>query len=134
MRKLFLFTAIVLSTTACFGQAWSGILNAVGSGTCTGSTPTKCAIDWSSAGMPGGTIPVGTQAGSTITATGSDQTSAINAALAACGGTSSAYKYVNLAAGTFTITGTVTPTSYCKLHGQGANQTILYANGTSGSD
>ena len=133
MRKLFLFTAIVLSTTACFGQAWSGILNAVGSGTCTGSTPTKCAIDWSSAGMPGGTIPVGTQAGSTITATGSDQTSAINAALAACGGTSSAYKYVNLAAGTFTITGTVTPTSYCKLHGQGANQTILYANGTSGN-
>jgi hypothetical protein len=126
------FVAILFIPSLGYGQAWSGILNASGTGTCTGATPTACAVDWSTVGIPGG-IPVGTQSGSTITSTGSDQTSAINTALAACGGTSSAEKFVNLAAGTFVVTGQLTVPSFCYLNGQGANQTILNANGTSGN-
>jgi hypothetical protein len=113
-------------------QAWSGLLYPYGSGTCTGATPTGCAVDWSVAGIPGG-IPTATQAGSTITSTGSDQTSAINTALAACGGSVGAEKYVNLAAGTFVIAGTLTVPSYCYLNGQGANSTILNFTGSSGN-
>lgn len=124
---LLLLLAVTLPS---YGQLWSGILNSAGSGTCTGATPSGCGISWENAGIPGG-IPTGTQSGSTITATGSDQTSAIQSALNSCGGTSSAEKYVNLAAGTFLVSGQLTVPSYCYLNGQGANQTIINADGTS---
>jgi hypothetical protein len=135
MKKFLFFLLLSLSAVSakpCFSQLWSGLLYPPGSGTCTGATPSGCAVDWSGSGIPGG-VPTGTQTGSTIAATGSDQTSAINAALAACGGSSGAVKYVNLAAGTFVLSGPLIPSSYCYLNGQGANSTILQFTSTSGN-
>jgi len=115
MRKLLLFLAF---TATAFGQ--SGIL------------PSGTFIDWTQVGIPGG-IVAGTQCGSTITSTGSDQSAAINSALSSCGGTAGAPKFVNLAAGTFVIHSNVTIPSYTRLVGQGANQTILNCTQTGGS-
>ena len=138
MKKFFAISLLFCSLP-CIGQAWSGILNPVGSGTCTGTyTEIACGIVWSGAGIPGGVPSASwTQSGSTITATGSDQTSAIQTALNSCGGTSGSGKYVNLASGTFTIDGTLNlgvgfSGNYCELRGSGANQTILNVGGTSG--
>jgi hypothetical protein len=96
-----------------------------------------CAIDWSTAGIPGG-IPSGswTQSGSTIQAStygngSTDATSGIQSALNSCGGTSSAGKFVLLSAGTFLIDGQLSVPSYCALRGAGANQTILNSENTS---
>jgi hypothetical protein len=138
-----LFVSLILfSLPSClYSQPWSGILLPTsGSGACTvGSTsaPSQCAIDWTTAGIPGG-IPSGTwtQSGSTITAAQSpcnngagDCTATIQAALNACSGS----KYVLLGAGTFKIAGAngVTVPSNCVLRGAGANQTILKTTGAS---
>jgi Pectate lyase superfamily protein len=128
MKKL-LYLSLLLCSMA-HGQLWSGILS--GPGVCTtapSSAAAACAINWSQSGLPSG-IPVGTQSGSTITSTGSDQTSAFSSALSSCGGTSSAQKFIQLAAGTFTIAGTITLPSYCTLVGAGANSTFINATGT----
>jgi len=102
---------------------WNGILSPVGSG-CnfgTSNVANPCGITWQgTVGLPMGATALSnsaTQAGSTIAATGSDQTSAINSALSSCGGTSSQQKYVLLGAGTFIISGTIKPPSYCELRG-----------------
>lgn len=121
-------------------QAWSGILLPTTAGGCTvGQTTSadRCAIDWTTAGVPGG-IPSGSwgQSGSTITAaqapcnsgTG-DCTSTIQTALNSCG----ANHYVLLGAGTFLIDGSLSIPSNCALRGSGANQTILSAKGASGN-
>src|SRR5712664_1446316 len=93
--QLLLFPLIVLAFLpgVAHAQAWSGILD-----------PTR-AIDWSTAGVPGG-IPSGswTQCGSTIQAStygngASDATAGIQAAITACG----ANQFVLLSAGTFRI-------------------------------
>jgi len=136
--KWWLLLALILPTLS-YGQSWSGILAPTsGAGACpygTTSGAAGCAIDWSVVGIRGGIPPASayTQAGSTITATGSDQMTAINSALNSCNGTSSSLKYVNLAAGTFKTSGPLIVKSYCKLHGQGADQTIIQNNGTSGA-
>jgi hypothetical protein len=93
-------------------------------------------VSWAIAGTGG--IPVGTQAGSTITAAQSpcnsgsgDCTSTIQTALNSCGGTSSAQKFVQLGTGTFLINTGITVPAYCYLTGTGANTTILNAQGAS---
>lgn len=123
---------ILVPCAPCFGQAWSGILNAPGSGSCSGSTPTACAIVWASNGIPGG-IPSAswTQSGSTIAASAcgngsADCTSTIQNALSACG----TNHYVLLGSGTFSVS-TVQVPSNCELRGSGANETILSSTNTS---
>jgi len=121
-------------------QAWSGILNPTyGSGACNPtslSAPQACAIDWSTAGIPGGIPSSWTQSGATINATNSacnngsgDCTSTIQAALNACG----TNQFVQLGAGTFLINGNLSIPSNCYLTGLGANQTILNSMATSGA-
>lgn len=136
MKKFFL-AGLLMAASHAHAQLWSGILSPVGSGTCTTLAPSatapECAIDWSQTGVviPS---PGWTQLGATITATGSDQTSAIQAALNGCGGaghtSSTTGQYVLLAAGTFTINSSVTVPSYCELRGAGANLTILSGHGS----
>lgn len=91
--------------------------------------PAGTAIDWSTAGIPGGIPTNWTQSGSTIAATGSDQTSAIQSALNTC--SAAGNKYVQLAAGTFVINGVIYATGNCYLNGMGADQTILIIHSTS---
>jgi len=120
-------------------QLWSGILNPTsGTGACTvgnTSTPDRCAIDWSTAGIAGGLPSSGwTQSGSGISASAcgngvSDCTSTIQTALNGCG----TDHYVLLGGGTFLINSNLDIPSNCVLRGLGANQTILTANGTSGN-
>ena len=109
---------------------WNGILASVGSTFGTSNVANPFGIAWQgNVGLPTGATALSdsaTQCGSTIAA-GASQTT-INAALAACGGTSSQQKYVLLAAGTFSLTGTVKVPSYTELRGAGANQTILQLN------
>jgi hypothetical protein len=118
-------------------QAWSGILlPTFGSDACnpTSTTaPGRCAIDWSTAGIPGG-IPSGTwtQSGSTILASTyangwTDATAGIQSALNACAGSG---EYVLLGAGTFLIDGNLSIPSNCVLRGKGANKTILNSMAT----
>jgi hypothetical protein len=113
----------------CFAQTtpWSSILSASsGSGATVGQ-----AIDWSQTGLTSqGGIPTNrTQCGSTISSTGSDQSSAIQSAVSSCG----SGQYVQLAAGTFTINTGVAVPANVTLKGMGADQTILSVHGTSGS-
>ena len=129
MRKksppLFLLVLIIVGVSVHgYAQLWSGILD-----------PTR-AIDWSTAGIPGG-IPSGswTQSGSTIAAAAcgdgsSDCTSTIQTALNSCG----ANHYVLLGAGTFLLRGGLTVPSKCALRGAGADQTILNAKSTNTTD
>jgi len=135
------FAMLFVAAQSPAATPWSGLLYPTyGTGACaTASTtaPGQCAIDWSTAGIPGG-IPSAswTQSGSTILAStygngSTDATSGIQSALNSCGGTSSAGKYVLLSAGTFLLDGQLTIPSYCALRGQGANQTVLNSMGTS---
>jgi Pectate lyase superfamily protein len=124
MRKkippFFLLIPIIFAVSfQGYAQLWSGIVN-----------PTR-AIDWSTAGIAGG-IPSGawTQAGATLSAGSGDQTSAIQAALNACG----TNHYVLLAAGTFLLNGGLTVPSNCALRGSGASQTILNAKSSNAND
>lgn len=132
-RSLFKFwLACSLCCAAGYAQPWAGILSPTsGAGACTvggTSAPGACGIDWTQAGIPGG-IPSGswTQSGSTIAATGSDQTTAIQNALNACG----TNHFVLLAAGTFRVDGVLTVPSNCALRGAGADQTIVNGHGGS---
>jgi hypothetical protein len=116
-------------------QAWSGILQPTfGSNACkpaSTTSPGRCAIDWSTAGIPGG-IPSSTwtKSGATILASSfgngfRDATSHIQSALDHCGGSHLPGKYVLLGAGKFLIEGSLSIPSNCVLRGMGADQTIL---------
>ena len=113
--RLLLFSLAWLGLPiSCYAQPWSGVL-----------APSR-AIDWSTAGIPGG-IPSAswTQCGSTIAAY-SGTAAAINTALANC----PANHYVQLGAGTFTLsTGIAWTKSNVALRGMGANQTIIAGSG-----
>jgi O-antigen/teichoic acid export membrane protein len=111
-----LILPLMLLVFACYGyaQPWAPILNA------------KQAIDWSGAGVGG--IPV--RATNCVSLTQSASTAEINAALASCRSGETVY----LAAGTYSITGTVHVPSNVTLRGAGASATILNATGTSGGD
>jgi hypothetical protein len=116
-------------------QLWNGILQTPSSCSPTATTtPGLCAYSWQDyTGIPGG-IPDAnwTQSGSTITSTGSNQTSAINSALSSCG----TNHYVLLGGTpsspqTFQISGQLTIPATCVLRGGGATATILnMASGT----
>ena len=96
-------------------QSWSGILQ-----------PPR-AVDWTHAGIAGGLPDTGwTQCGATIAAY-SGGASAITTQLARC----SANQYVQLGAGTFTLTGQITfpRTGHVALRGMGANSTFLVMSG-----
>src|ERR1019366_10010079 len=109
-KRTFLFPLILLSlSVSSYAQLWSGILSPThGTGACTllpTGTYAGCGVDWTQTGVPGG-IPSSswTQSGSTITSTGSDQTSQIQTALKSCGTS----HYVLLASGTFVVSSTLT--------------------------
>jgi len=96
----------------------------------TGILPAGTGIDWSTAGVPGGIpSPAWTQSGSTISSTGSDQSSQIQTALNSCG----TNHFIQLAAGTFRINTAVNPPSHCALRGMGADQTKLNTFGSGGA-
>jgi hypothetical protein len=138
VKQLVLFLFFLLCLSGClYAQAWSGILEPTyGSGACNyGSTsaPGQCAIDWSTAGIPGG-IPNRTTICANISAStygngASDATSGTQTALNGCG----SGQVVMLSSGTFLINGNLTVPSNATLRGAGANLTILNANGTSGA-
>jgi hypothetical protein len=118
---------LFLGLVPASAQLWNGLLGSVTS-SCTGSTsPSGCAIDWSSAGIPGGIPSTSwTQSGSTILAAtysngSTDASSAVNSALASCG----TNHYVLLGAGTFSFHSAVGVPSNCALRGAGANQTTV---------
>lgn len=117
---LFIFAAAFFGMpNAVYSQAWSGILE-----------PAR-AIDWSTAGVPGG-IPSRTTICATINPAtygngSSDATSAINSALSSC----PSGQVVSLSAGTFLINGSIQVPANVTLRGAGANQTILQAHGNS---
>lgn len=129
-RLLFLLALCSLSAHA---QLWSGVLNPVpsnGTAACTG-----CAVDWSTAGIPGG-IPSGswTQSGSTIQASAcgngsTDCSATIQTALNACG----TDHYVLLGTGTFLLHSHLSVPSNCALRGSGASATILNDEWTGGA-
>jgi hypothetical protein len=103
MKPVLLILALWLflaSPSSTFGQSWSGVLSS------------NRAINWTGAGLPATfpdgetttnpwTPPTRTQCGSTLTPSGGSDTSAINAALAAC----TPGHYVLLGSGNFSITG-----------------------------
>lgn len=125
-------------STYSSGQQWSGILSPL---TSAQKNTSRSAVDWSTAGVPGG-IPSGgwTQCGSTMQASAfgngaTDATSAINAGLSACGPN----QYVLLSPGTFLVnsSGAGSPIIQLKknnvvLRGSGASKTILNSTGTDG--
>jgi hypothetical protein len=102
-------------------QAWTDII------------PSQRAIDWSTAGIPGG-IPTRTTVCTTLSASSfgngsSDASGSIQKALGSCG----SGQVVSLSAGTFLITGNIVIPGNVTLRGAGANQTILNSKITSGA-
>jgi len=95
-------------------QSWSSIL-----------TSTQ-AINWSNSGVGG--IPARTTNCASLTS--SATLSQINSALSSCPSGETVY----LAAGTYSINGSINVPSNVTLRGAGANQTILNATGTGGGD
>ena len=103
-----LVVAAAFATAPAQAQPWSGIID-----------PSR-AIDWSTAGVPGGIPTNRTQCGSTIAPT--NNAAIINNALAACG----ANQFVKLGAGTFNLSAGVNVTNNnVTLRGSGPDQTIL---------
>ena len=98
----------------CRAQAWAPFLSP------------KQAIDWSNAGV--GAIPA--RKTNCAKLTPSATLAQINAALASC----PSGETVFLAAGTYSISGTVIVPSNVTLRGAGADRTILNAIGTGGGD
>lgn len=109
-----LIVSWLLLLPAVWGQPWSGII-----------APSR-AINWSNAGIPGG-IPSAswTQCGPTIAPYGSSGTpgsaSTINTQISGC----AANTYVQLAAGTFYISGGIVLKNQTEVRGMGANSTFL---------
>jgi hypothetical protein len=137
----FLFVPFLFTVDAS-AQLWSGILKPTsGSSACSYGQITsagQCAIDWTQVGIPGGIPTNWSQSGATITPSGGDDTSTIQAALNSCAGTSLPGKYVLLAGSnsspaTFKINGNIQVKSYCKLVGGGPLATIVSCFGTAGS-
>src|SRR2546428_3649262 len=111
LARLFIVILVVPATFAvdpAQAQSSSGIID-----------PSR-AIDWSTAGVPGGIPTNRTQCGSTVAPT--NNVTVINNALAACG----ANQYVKLGAGTFTLAGGINVSvNNTTLRGSGPDQTIL---------
>lgn len=119
-QVILLLAILLVGSGYCAAQAWSGILNSTR------------AINWSTAGVPGG-IPsrsvCTTISPSTYGNGASDATAGIQAALNSC----AANEAVMLSAGTYLINGTVAVPANVTLRGAGADQTILSAKSGSGT-
>lgn len=117
LRKFGFVPVAMLCVAGLSAQPWAGVL-----------APSR-AMDWSQAGVPGG-IPSGSwsQCGSTVAAGATSAT--INAAIAAC----AANHYVQLAAGTFTLSAGIdfAGRSNVAIRGMGADQTFLVFTGGNG--
>ena len=109
-----IFSILLFCSTFSHAQLWSGIIDS------------SRAIDWSSAGIPGGIPSRSTQCGSTIAAY-SGTAATINAAIQNC----TAGQFVNLGAGTFNLSSGIQfhGKSNVTLRGQGANSTFLVFTG-----
>lgn len=117
MKKRFIsavFLMAVWEYACCYAQGWKPILSS------------KQAINWSDSGV--GSIPLRKTICTNLTA--SATLAQINSALASC----PSGETVFLAAGTYSIPGTVIVPSNVTLRGSGAGQTILNAIGTGGGD
>jgi hypothetical protein len=112
-RTAAIISVLFIYSFLAYAQLWSPILN---------STE---AIDWSNSGVGG--IPARTTDCASLTSSAS--LSQINSALASCPSGETVY----LAAGTYTINGTIHVPSNVTLRGAGADKTILNAEGSSGS-
>ena len=136
-RKNRLLLLLLLTSSFAYPQTplWSPILNPL---TASQKNVSQSAIDWTATGIPGG-IPsrTWTQCGATIQAStfgngSTDATSAIQAALNACG----ANQFVLLSPGTFLVNSagagspTISVLGNRVLRGSGASQTILNSTGT----
>ena len=116
MSRARVVLTMMLFAFSIYGQAqqWSPILSS------------SQAINWSNSGVGG--IPARTTNCASLTS--SATVSQINSALASCTSGETVY----LAAGTYTISGTINVPSNVTLRGAGANLTVLNATGTSGGD
>jgi len=109
MNRFLLFLALFAATSPIDAQLWTGII-----------APGR-AIDWSGAGV--GQIPAREKICASLTASATFDE--INRALAAC----KSGETVFLAAGTYTIPGTIQVRSRVTLRGAGADKTILNTTG-----
>lgn len=116
-RAILIFLFLCSSFGIGQQSPWSGILD-----------PSR-AIDWSTAGIPGGVPNITIQCGNTLQPSGGNDTAAIQAAVNGCSATTTSF--VQLAAGTFHTTGQWTIPTHVVLRGMGADQTIIQVNGTS---
>jgi hypothetical protein len=109
-----LVLALCLAANYSHAQPWAGIID-----------PSR-AVDWTTAGIPGGIPSRTTQCGATI-APYSGSSSTINSAIAAC----PAGQYVSLGAGTFNLSSGISFGGHnnVTLRGQGANSTFLVFSG-----
>ena len=126
VRPFRFFLALILAplvSTAAHAQAWTGIID-----------PSR-AVDWSSAGVPGG-IPNRTTICSTLGTAGQSSTFVqgvtapqINSALSAC----PANQVVFLNPGTYNLSSSIATTGVnnVTLRGAGADQTLLVFSGSS---
>jgi hypothetical protein len=116
MSRARVVLTMMLFAFSFYGQAqqWSSILNS------------SQAINWSNSGVGG--IPVRTTNCASLTS--SATVTQINSALASCTSGETVY----LAAGTYSIAGTINVPSNVTLRGAGANLTVLNATGTNGGD
>ena len=116
MSRARVVLTMMLFAFSFYGQAqqWSPILSS------------SQAINWSNTGVGG--IPARTTNCASLTS--SATVTQINSALASCTSSETVY----LAAGTYSITGTINIPSNVTLRGAGANLTILNATGTNGGN
>jgi len=113
---LLFFIASLIFPAVAHAQAWSGIIS-----------PSR-AVDWTQAGIARGLPDAGwTQCGSTIAAY-NGSASTITTQLASC----SVNQYIQLGAGTFTLSGQIKfpTTGHLALRGMGANSTFIVLSGT----
>jgi hypothetical protein len=115
MRRGIAVLSVLFSACSLYSHAqqWSPVLNS------------SQAINWSNSGVGG--IPARTTNCASLTSSAS--VSQINSALAAC----PSGQTVSLAAGTYSISGSITIPSNVTLRGAGANSTVLNATGGGGN-
>jgi hypothetical protein len=114
MRRGIVALSVLLACSLySHAQQWSPVLNS------------SQAINWSNSGVGG--IPARTTNCASLTS--SATVSQINSALAAC----PSGQTVSLAAGTYSISGSITVPSNVTLRGAGANSTVLNATGGGGN-
>ena len=132
MKKLTFFNVIllILVWSACASGTYAlpgdRVVNLSAVGVVGGiyALPGDRVVNWSNAGVVGG-IPNRTTVYTTLSPSGSDDTAAINHALASC----PSGDVVKLSSGAFKVSGTISIPSNVTLRGSGPQKTILNATG-----